>query len=155
MKKTTTAGLTKKYKTFAYSTRLKWLENRSGTLSGEEKPNLHVSSPPEFNGESGVWTPEELFVASIDICTMTTFLAFAEHLHIPLVSYASIAEGILEFVGGRYKFTKVILRPTILVSSLEAVEQASKTFHDAHASCLITNSLSAEVIAEPSIAVDK
>jgi organic hydroperoxide reductase OsmC/OhrA len=155
MEESTTAGPKVKYKTFTYRTQLKWLENRSGTLSGEQKPSLRVASPPEFKGEAGVWTPEELFVGCVDICTMTTFLAFAEHLQIPLVSYTSMAEGVLEFVDGSYKFTKVILRPTILVSSSEAVEQARRTLHDAHKRCLITNSICAEVIAEPSIAVEK
>ncbi len=153
MEDATPAGPKMKYKTFTYRTQLKWLENRSGTLSGEQKPDLRVASPPEFKGEAGVWSPEELFVASVDVCTMTTFLAFAKRLQIPLVSYTSMAEGVLEFVDGGYKFTKVILRPTILVSSSEAVEQARRTLHDAHTSCLITNSIFAEVIAEPSIDV--
>lgn len=155
MEDATTAEPKMKYKTFTYRTQLKWLENRSGTLSGEQKPDLRVASPPEFKGEAGVWTPEELFVGAVDACTMTTFLAFAKRLQIPLVSYTSKAEGVLEFVDGGYKFTKVILRPTILVSSSEAVEQARKTVHDAHKSCLITNSIYAEVIAEPSVAVEQ
>jgi organic hydroperoxide reductase OsmC/OhrA len=155
MEKSTTAGLAKKYKIFMYRTQSKWLVHRSAMLSGGEKPNLRVASPPEFKGEPGVWTPEELFVACIDICTMTTFLAYAEHAKIPLVSYTSNAEGVLEFADGRYRFTKVVLRPEIVVSSPEAVEVARKIFHDAHASCLITNSLRTEVIAEPAIAADK
>ncbi len=141
------------HKSFLYKTQLAWLENRSGTLSGEQKPSMRVSSPPEFKGEAGVWSPEELFVGAVDTCTMTTFLAFAKRLQIPLVSYSSVAEGVLEFSDGGYKFTKVILRPTILVSSPEAVEQARSTFHDAHGSCLITNSIHAEVVVEPSILV--
>jgi len=140
-----------KYKTFTYTTQVEWLENRAGVLRSEGKPEFRVSSPPEFKGEAGVWTPEDLFVAAVNVCTMTTFLAFAQRLQLPIVSYSSEAEGVLEFVEGGYRFTRVVLRPRIVVETEEAVEQAGKTFHDAHEKCLISNSIRATVLVEPNI----
>lgn len=84
---------------------------------------------------------------------MTTFMAFAQRLQLPIVSYTSSAEGILEFVDGGYRFTKVVLKPTIVVGSTDAMEQAKRTLHDAHEGCLIANSINAEVIVEPVIRV--
>lgn len=138
-----------KHKTFTFHTSLAWLENKAGMLSADGKPSFRVASPPEFKGEAGVWTPEDLFVAAVDICTMTTFMAFAQRLQLPIVSYTSSAEGVLEFVDGGYRFTKVVLKPYILVHTEEAVEQTQRTLHDAHESCLIANSILAEVIVEP------
>ncbi|NIR53172.1 OsmC family peroxiredoxin [candidate division KSB1 bacterium] len=138
-----------KYKTFRYHTRLKWLGNRAGMLQSEGKPEFRVASPPEFKGEEGVWTPEDLFVASVEVCTMTTFLAFSQKLKLPIVSYSSRAEGVLEFVDGGYQFTKIILRPTIVVENEGAIEQTRKTLHDAHKRCLVSNSIKAEVMMEP------
>ncbi|MGH9425673.1 MAG: OsmC family protein, partial [Terriglobia bacterium] len=63
-----------RFKSFTYKTGLKWVEEKSGMLSSSGKPSLKVASPPEFKGEAGVWTPEDLFVASVEICQMTTFL---------------------------------------------------------------------------------
>lgn len=140
-----------KYKTFTYRTQLEWVESRAGVLRSEGKPEFRVSSPPEFKGEAGVWTPEDLFVAAVNVCTMTTFLSFAQRLQLPIVSYTSEAEGVLEFVDGGYRFTKVILRPRITVGNEEAIEQARKTLHDAHEKCLISNSIRATVLVEPSI----
>ncbi|HXG01078.1 MAG TPA: OsmC family protein [Bacteroidota bacterium] len=140
-----------RYKSFRYQTGLRWLGNKAGELSSADKPSFRVASPPEFKGEAGVWTPEDLFVAAVDICTMTTFMAFAQRLQLPIVSYSSSAEGILEFVDGGYRFTKVVLRPRIVVSTPEAIEQVRRTLHDAHESCLIANSIRADVVVEPTV----
>ncbi|NUO79883.1 OsmC family protein [candidate division KSB1 bacterium] len=146
---TVTATPKVKHKTFTYHTELMWLDNRAGMLRAEGKPAFRVASPPEFKGEAGVWTPEDLFVAAVETCTMTTFIAFAQRLNLPVVSYHSRAEGVLEFVEGNYRFTKVILRPTVVVANAEFIEQTTKTLHDAHKSCLVANSIRAEVVLEP------
>lgn len=142
---------TKKYKTFTYQTQLQWLENRAGKLKSEGKPEFRVASPPEFKGETGVWTPEDLFVAAVETCTMTTFLAFASRKQIPLISYSSHAEGWLEFKDGGYQFTKIVIRPEIVVRNAEAITDAEKTIHDAHDNCLIARSIKADVTLEPLI----
>lgn len=138
-----------KHKTFSYYNRLEWLWRRSGILGADEKPEIAVSSPPEFKGDPGVWTPEDLFVASVNICQMTTFLAFAERKQLPLVSYHSEAEGTLEFVDGKYRFTRIILRPKVCASDEQTLQQLKKVMEDAHGRCLISNSISSEVILEP------
>jgi len=153
MDQTITAQPKVKHKTFTYHTNLTWLEKKSGTLSAEGKPSFRIASPPEFKGEAGVWTPEDLFVASVDICTMATFMAFAQRLQLPVVSYKSNAGGFLEFIDGGYRFTKVVLKPEIIVRTEEAVEQTHRTLDDAHDGCLIANSINAEVVIEPVIRV--
>lgn len=147
------ATIKTKYKTFTYHTRLQWLENRAGQMNSEGKPSFRVASPPEFKGEAGVWTPEDLFVAAVEACTMTTFLAFAGRLQIPLLAYESSAEGVLEFSDGGYHFTKVIVRPKITVANESAIAQAQKTMADAHHNCLIANSIKSEVVIEAEFSV--
>jgi peroxiredoxin-like protein len=144
-----------KHKTFTYQTAVTWEDKKRGVLTSGEKPVLIVSSPPEFKGEAGIWTPEEMFVAAVDACTMTTFMAFAQRLQLPISSYASRAEGVLEFVDGEYRFTKIVVRPHILVSSADIVKQVQKTLEDAHKSCLITHSIKAEVRLEPDVVYAK
>jgi organic hydroperoxide reductase OsmC/OhrA len=142
-----------RHKTFTYRTALQWTASRSGIVAAEGKHALLASSPPEFKGEPGRWTPEDLFVAAIDLCTMTTFAAFAERLKIPVVGYQSEAEGTLEFVDDGYRFTNVMLRPRITVADAAAVAPAEKAMHDAHTSCLIGRSVRATVSVEPTIGV--
>ena len=140
-----------KHKTFTYHTYLNWVGNRAGMLHSKGKPEFQVASPPEFKGEDGVWSPEDLFVASVDICTMTTFIAFSQHKNLPLVSYNTHAEGLLEFTDGKYQFTKIVLWPTIVVETEDAIEPAKKTLEDAHKSCFVSNSIKSTVVVEPHI----
>ena len=142
-----------RYKSYTYTTRLRWTENKKGTISSEGRPGMVVTSPPEFRGEPGHWTPEDLFIAAVDACTMTTFLSFAQRLKLGVVSYESSAEGTLEFADGGYRFTKVVLRPVIVAQSADAVEGIRKALQDAHRSCLIGRSIRSEVVVEPQISV--
>lgn len=142
-----------RHRTFTYSTGAVWTSGRSGIVRAEGKPDLWVSSPPEFKGEEGRWTPEDFFVAAIDLCTMTTFVSFAQHSRIPIVEYRSRAEGTLEHVDDGYRFTSVVLRPVITVASEDAVEAVRKAIDDAHSACLIGRSVLPAVTVEPRIEV--
>ncbi len=141
----------KKFKTFTYHTGVEWKSERQGLLRSEGKPDVLVSSPPEFKGIPGVWTPEDLFVAALEICQMSTFLAFGIRKGIPLKSYKSSAEGLLENVDGKYRFTKITVKPEIVVEQSWTKEQVEELVHAAHENCLIGNSISAEVLVEPTI----
>jgi peroxiredoxin-like protein len=142
-----------KYKSFSYRTRVAWLGGRAGSMESEGKPGFRVASPPEFKGEAGVWTPEDLYVASVNACIMATFAAFAERLKIPVVSYTCDAEGFLEYADGGYRFTRVTVRPRIVVKTEESVAQVEKTVHDAHDNCLVSRSIRSDVNVVPEISV--
>lgn len=139
-----------KPKTYSYSTDVKWVGARAGQLESEGKPAFRVASPPEFKGEAGVWSPEDLFVASVNICTMTTFLSMAERAKLSLSSYTSTAQGTLELVEGSFRFTRIVIRPQVRVAA-DLVGQAEKLMHDAHAKCLISNSMKCEVRVEATV----
>lgn len=145
------SGPKKKFKSFSYENSLKWTGERSGELSAEGKREIEFSSPPEFKGRKGVWSPEDMFVAAVNTCTMTTFLAFAFHKELALESYESSGEGILERVESGYEFTRVTLTPVIRVAGEDQIAQARQIIHDAHEKCLISNSVKADVVVEPDI----
>ncbi len=144
-----------KHKSFEYRTSVRWIGDRNGLLRSDGKPDIPVSSPPEFKGKAGQWTPEDLLVASVEICTMTTFIAFSLHKKLPLVSYESAAAGTMEFSDGRYRFTSITLRPTIVVETDEALATAATVLEEAHQSCFIANSICSRVIIEPTIIREK
>ena len=141
------------YKAFWYESEVRWESSRRGKICSSGKPEVKISSPPEFKGEAGIWTPEDLFLSSVNACTMSTFLAYAQHKNLPLVAYESEAEGLVERVEGKYRFTKIVLNPHIDVESEEAIPQAREILDNAHRDCLITNSTTAEVEIFPQIRV--
>jgi organic hydroperoxide reductase OsmC/OhrA len=142
-----------RHKSFTFRTSVDWTSRRSGILGAEGKPVLQTSSPPEFKGQAGRWTPEDLFVAAINACMMTTFASFAERLGLPVVSYRSEAEGLLEFVDGGYRFTRVVLRPSVTVADAAALAPTATAIHDAHDACLIGRSVLAEVVVKERLEV--
>ncbi len=138
-----------RHKTFTYRTSLAWVGARAGVAASPGKPSFRVSSPPEFKGEDGVWTPEDLLIAAAESCMMTTFLAFASRAQVPLSSYASEAVGTLEFADGAYRVTRILLRPTIVVEDETALSRVEETLAAAHRACIVSNSIRTDVTVEP------
>jgi len=140
-------------KSFTYKTCTVWTEGRSGTLSSEGKPTIRISSPPEFKGEQNVWTPEDMFVGSVEMCHMNTFLAFAERRNLSIISYRSHANGVLEYVEGDYRFTRIVIFPTITVASSVRETEVHEILRDAEKHCLVANSIASIVEVSPTIMV--
>ena len=140
-----------RHKSFTYQTFCEWAGGKAATFSATGKPTLRVSSPPEFRGEENVWTPEDLFVGSIEICLLMTFAAIAQRRQIPVEAYYSEAEGLLEFVEDGYRFTRVVIKPTIVVANHDAIDAAIEAIGRAHRDCLVSNSLLTEVSVEPDV----
>jgi organic hydroperoxide reductase OsmC/OhrA len=142
-------------KSFTYRTSVGRVEGRSADLHCEGKPLLRVSGPPEFKGESGLWTPENLFVAAVEVCLMLTFVGIAEKRGLKFATYESRAEGLLEWQQGSYRFTRVIVSPTITFFDEQSIPAAREIIERAHDTCLIARSLNCEVIVEPCLTVNR
>ena len=132
-------------KSFHYKNELQWRFDRLGTLESEGKPSLSISSPPEFKGEPGNWTPEDLFVASANACLLLTFLAYVEREHISLSSYESSASGTLERVGDSYQFTEITIEVSVGLEDSAYAGRVEEALRQAEKNCLIANSIKAEV----------
>lgn len=145
---------TTRYKTFEYTTGTTWLEGRQGIVTSPGKPDIQAASPPEFKGIPNVWTPEDFFVASLEACQMTTFLALAARSGLALKRYSSAARGRLEFQDGGYRFTTVDIDVRISVGSEEDSQLAHDLVHQAHHSCLIGRSVSTRIEVHPDITVE-
>jgi organic hydroperoxide reductase OsmC/OhrA len=143
-----------RFKTFTYKTSTSWTDGKSGTLTAEGKPVLKITSPPEFRGEPGMWTPEDMFVGAVEVCHMSTFLAFAARKQIPILSYRSHANGVLEFVDGDYRFTRIVIFPTIVVASSTSETDVHSTLREAQRHCLVTNSIASIVEVNPTLIME-
>jgi len=141
----------KAYKVFRYQAAVAWKSGRRAVVSSAGKPDIEASSPPEFKGEAGCWTPEDMFVASVNLCTLLTFVAFAQQKGLEFVSYECAAEGLLENVEGKYRFTEVALHPHITVKAQQDIERAREVLDSAHKGCLVSNSIASVVKIFPDI----
>jgi len=139
-----------------YPVEIRWAGEKTGiAASGRDTlPELTVASPPEFGGPSGVWSPEHLFVASIAACFLTTFEAVAKVSQLPIRGFDIAASGVL--VRGedrRYRFSRVELSPRIEVDDERDVERALRLVPKAEQACLITRSVSSEVVVKPTVSI--
>lgn len=140
-------------KSFHFEASLDWIEGRTCVVAaGEGREPLRVGPPPEFRGEPGLWTPEHLFLTAIDSCLMVTFAGMAARHDLQILSYRSSIDGLLEYSGGSFRFTEVVLKPKVRVDE-GAIEIARDLLSKAHDACLISNSLSTRVKVEPEILV--
>ena len=135
-----------------YKTEIEWTGERHGELRAPALPSLQVDAPPEFKGHEGVWTPEHLFVASVNSCFMTTFLAIAENSKLEVVKFHAEAEGTLERVEGQgLMITHITLRPQLVLKHSRDTERALRICEKAEKHCLIANSIRTETKLEPQV----
>jgi len=140
-----------KYRSHLFKTSTSWSGSGAGSVTAPERPPLTVSPPVEFKGEKGTWTPEDLFVASVEACHMATFLAYAARHAIAVQAYQSHANGVLEYVDGDYRFTRIVIFPTITVSSAVSETEVHAILQEAQRHCLVANSIASIVEVSPTI----
>ena len=137
---------------YFYTTEVEWTGERHGDLRAPVRPHVQVDAPPEFKGHEGVWTPEHLFVAAVNSCFMTTFLAIAENSKLEFLSFSADAKGKLEKLDGRgYIMTEIVLRPKLLISHARDAERAGRILEKAEKNCLISNSIKTEMKLESEV----
>jgi organic hydroperoxide reductase OsmC/OhrA len=137
---------------YFYETEVEWATGRKASLQSSGLPALEIAPPPEFQGDPGMWTPEHLYVASVNACFVVTFLAIAELSKLDFVSFASQAQGKLEKIeGSGLQITEVVLRPRLMVHYARDLERAARLMKKAERNCLISNSIKTIVKLEPEI----
>ena len=142
-----------KSKKFIYRTKVSWVREKKGILSSAGKPDIEIAVPPEFRGHENIWTPEELFVASVNACIKTTFLYYAQKNNLEFLSYESEAEGTLERVDNRFMFTKIKIMPKIKITEDSQAEKAKEIITLSKKNCLISNSIKSKVEMLPEIII--
>ncbi|MGB2601722.1 MAG: OsmC family protein [Candidatus Omnitrophota bacterium] len=140
-------------KKYVFKTKLRWSGFKRGSLSSPGKLNIGVAIPPEFNGEEGYWSPEELLLSAVDSCVMTTFLHYAEIKKIEFRAYESETEGVLERIDDQFMFSKIIVKPEISVMSKDQIDKVKELMTIAENNCFISNSIKSEVEIMPEIKV--
>ena len=140
-------------KDFIFKTTVKWIEGKKGKLSSADKPSIEVSIPPDFKGPEGYWSPEDLFLASINSCIMTTFLYFAEKVSLSFLSYESEIEGTVSFEEGKLVFSSVIIKPLIKVKNKSDAEKAKQLIEKSEKYCLISSSVKSKITVLPRIEI--
>ena len=138
-------------KNIVFKNAVKWDEGKRATLSNENTPEIKISTPPEFEGPQGYWSPEELFLASINSCIMTTFLYFVEKFSASFLTYESGIEGEVNLKGGKLLFTSITVRPEIRIQDKTQEQKIAEIVQKSKKYCLISSSVETEIKVLPNI----
>ncbi len=145
------SNLNFKGKIFKYETTIKLSDTGEGIIGAKNRTSIRLSAPAEFGGIPGLWTPEDLLVSSVNSCLMTTFIYYAKRKRFKFESYKSSAEGTIELIDMQYQFTKILIKPKVIVQYREDIEAAQNLLKISKNSCLVSNSLKSKVILESEV----
>jgi peroxiredoxin-like protein len=141
---------------YSYRTTAHWTEHKRGIVEAEGIPRtINFAAPPEFGGEPGLWTPEHLLLAAVSTCYVATLRAVAEASKLQFHSLELTVEGTIEKQEGGFRFTRVLLRPTVAIAKEEDRERMGRLLEKAERACLITRSLACTSALEAKILVQE
>jgi organic hydroperoxide reductase OsmC/OhrA len=155
-------------RTHSYDVSVTWTGNRgTGTsgyraydrdheLSAAGLPTIEGSSDPAFGGDPRRWNPELGLTAALSQCHMLWYLHLCADAGVTVLAYTDRAHGIMaETADGGGHFTEVVLRPHVIVASIDMIETARNLHNGASAKCFIANSVNFPVRHEPTIEADR
>jgi organic hydroperoxide reductase OsmC/OhrA len=129
-----------------------WVKGSGGILrSDASAPTVTFSSPSEFGGEPGLWTPEYLLLAAVAGCFVSTFAAIAAFSKFGFDSLDIVVHGEIQKVDGGWRFTTIEVQPTLTVAAAANGERAVALLAKAEAACLVSRSLSSKVTMTPTV----
>lgn len=139
---------------YNYRTQVRWTTECKGILNCKDKPDIPVACAPEFGGHPKIWSPEDLFVGAIEVCTMTTFLWLANKEKINIKSYKSEATGTVQMNEGALRFTSINIKIKIGISTKEDKSKVKRIIPEIEKWCLVSKSIKPEVKIKPEIFID-
>lgn len=112
-----------------------------------DEPPIKVGPPPQFDGRVGHQSPEDLLLAAVASCHMTTLTALARRKAVPIKHYVSRASGTLEKTKEGLRLTSIRLR---VEASTDAGREGELTslIELAETQCIISNALGLKVELE-------
>jgi len=129
-----------------------WSEGHEGDLKVQGKPDLPLSSPPIWGGYGDRFSPQELFVASVAGCYMTTFSEFARRMGLTIKSLQVRGRGTVErHPQGGWHFTRIHVQMDIATPDEKTVHKVQRAVQLTHKYCMVSRSLKCQVEVEHNI----
>ena len=117
-------------------------------MPARSEPPLATTTPPEFDGPAGRWSPEALLVAAALDCFALTFRGVARASKLEWASLTCEAEGTLDRVDHVMQFVAFTIRARVDIADQASAKLARHVAEKADRTCLIANSLKARTRLE-------
>ena len=136
---------------WTYETALKWTGGESGIEQAAARPDLTVSSPPEFGGKDNLWNPELLLVGAVEACMLLTSLSVAQRQKITLSGYTSAATGQMAKTPEGLRFQSIAIAVTLTVPAGTDEAKAAQVVHTAEKYCPVSNAVKCPVTVQVTV----
>jgi organic hydroperoxide reductase OsmC/OhrA len=139
-------------KEFQFPVSVTWQRGRLTRVLADEKPELRVVAPPVFKGGiDGLWSPEELLVASSASCYAITLAAIADRRGVAIRSLSVSGLGhVSRRHDGKVGFVAIELEAR-LVTDPDQVDAAEHVARVAEEGCLVSLALDVPVHLDVSV----
>jgi organic hydroperoxide reductase OsmC/OhrA len=127
--------------------------SRDYDLSAEAKATrIAGSSDPVFRGDASRYNPEELLLGAISSCHMLWVLHLCAVAGIVVTEYSDEPVGeMVEHPDGSGEFTRVLLRPRMVIADPTRIAEAVAVHDRAHGFCCLARSMAFPVKHEPRV----
>ena len=129
--------------------------SRELQLSIPDKKPIVASADPNFAGDPKLHNPEDLLLCSVASCHFLSYLSICARNGVSVVDYQDQATAEMAYDAAikTFRFTKVVLHPTVSIAPASDPALASKLHHDAHAACFIAQSVNFPIECEPRVII--
>jgi organic hydroperoxide reductase OsmC/OhrA len=127
--------------------------SRDHELSAAAKSSvIPGSSDPLFRGDRTRYNPEELLVSALSACHMLWVLHWCADAGIVVTEYVDEPVGEMqERADGAGEFTRVVLRPRMIITDSSRTEEVLAIHARVHEVCAIARSVNFKVDQEPAV----
>jgi tRNA-Thr(GGU) m(6)t(6)A37 methyltransferase TsaA len=136
---------------YEYKTVTEWKHEKEGILRGDKKHDVRIGCPPEFGGKDVYWSAEHLFVASVEVCIMTTFLDNIAKEDIAIDSYKSSAVGKAQLVDGIFRFNALEVKIELVIGESVDEGEIKSILYRSKDECMVSNTLVIDVVMDTKI----
>jgi peroxiredoxin-like protein len=139
---------------YEFRSQVKWTDDSRGVVSQNGTNPIKIALPKELEGPGGAWSPDEMYVASVEACAMLTFFWLIKNKNVDVLSYESNAKGISQIADdGLFRFVSIELNPKIVISNPDDKLEVKTAIQKLDEWCCISNSSKAPVIVNAEIVV--
>jgi len=125
--------------------------NQTVMLKAAGLPGLETDAPGEFGGPGDLWSPETMLAGAIANCLILSFRAISRASKMDWTDIDCDVEAILERIDRVTRFTQITLKVRLVVPAGTDHAKAEKLLDKSKSVCLITNSMTADVMMEKTI----
>lgn len=138
--------------THEFDVKITWTGGKEGTITLEDKPDLPLTSPLQWDGKSGAYSPHDLFMSAVTGCYITTFATMMKRMKQPFTAHQVSGRGIVhKHPEGGWYFTNIYITMNITITKTTKLSQTKRAVTLTEKYCQISRSITCKVHVEPRI----